>query len=203
MQRQLVIFARAPRLGRVKKRLARDLGAVAALRFHRLNTAALLRRIGDDSRWTTTLAVTPDRTRFKRRGLWREATQIAPQGGGDLGARLARAFAGKKPGPVVVVGTDIPGIRRHHVAQAFQELGRYDAVLGPASDGGYWLIGLRRHPRTLRIFEGVRWGGPQARADTLANLRRHRASVAFLEELQDVDTAADLARLREGGGAGS
>ena len=110
-----------------------------------------------------------------------------PQGRGDLGARMQRIFDVLPPGPVLIVGTDVPGIRPSHIAQAFRLLGGHDAVLGPAADGGYWLVGLRRRPRMLQIFANVRWSSPHALADTLANLEG--CSVAFAATLSDVDDA--------------
>ena len=91
---------------------------------------------------------------------------------------------------MVIVGSDIPGIEAAHVAEAFRRLGTADWVIGPASDGGYWLIGARRRPSLVLPFAGVRWGGPWSRADTLANLAGQE--VALLEELDDVDRGADL-----------
>ena len=80
-----------------------------------------------------------------------------------------------------------------HIAAAFAALGRADLVFGPATDGGYWLVGAR-NPLVLRgLFDGVRWSGPYALADTLANARSRR--VALLEPLDDVDDAEDFARL--------
>ena len=197
-QRHLVVFARAPRLGTVKRRLAREVGQVAAWRFHRLATAGVLRRLAADTRWTTWLAVTPDRWSVYPKSLWPEALQsrvrIVPQGGGDLGARMGRAFENLPPGPAVIVGTDIPDITPGHVWTAFRALGSADAVVGPADDGGYWLIGLARRRAVRPPFAGVRWGGEHALADTLANLAGRR--VARLERLADVDTADDLARRR-------
>lgn len=194
ISRHVVVFARAPRLGRVKRRLARDIGALAAWRFHKLTTASLLGRLARDSRWTCWLAVTPDGAALSGRGLWRVLCNRIAQGPGDLGARMGRVFGQLPPGPVVIVGSDIPGIGADHVAQAFRRLGDHDWVLGPAGDGGYWLIGARRRPVLRLPFQGVRWGGPHARADTLANLKGQR--VALLGELDDVDTGADLKRLR-------
>lgn len=190
--RHLVVFARAPRLGRVKRRLARDLGALAALRFHDLNTRVLLRRLAGDRRWTTWLAVTPDPDARRTAALWRHRGPLLAQGAGDLGARLGRVLRRLPPGPVVIVGSDIPGIDPPRIAAAFRALGWSDFVLGPAADGGYWLIGARRRPALRLSFVGVRWGGPQALADTRARLA---GRLVLLEELQDVDTAADLARV--------
>ncbi len=183
-------MAKAPVAGRVKTRLATEAGVGTAVRFARHSIAALLQRVGRNAPWSTTLAVTPDTAAASR--LWPPGVAAIPQGGGDLGARMQRLFDHAPPGPVVIVGTDIPDIARAHFAAAFRLLGRHDAVFGPAADGGYWLVGLRRRPHVPRPFRDVRWSTEDALADTLANLRG--LSVARLPTLADVDTAADLAR---------
>ncbi len=191
--RHLVVFARAPRLGAVKRRLARDIGALTAWQFHRQNTAALLRRLGRNRSWTCWLAVTPDRAAGRRPGRpggfcpppWRPI----PQGRGDLGARMGRVLRSLPPGPLVIVGSDIPGIGAADIAAAFAHLGDHGWVVGPAADGGYWLIGARRRPSLRLPFAEVRWGGPHALADTLAGLRGQRA--ARLRTLRDVDRGDD------------
>ncbi len=193
---------RAPRLGRVKRRLARDIGAVAAWRFHRITADRLLRRLarsencgrpGSSGGWCCWLAVTPDRdVKAARRWVGRP-WQALPQGPGDLGQRMGCIMAALPPGPVVIVGADIPDLTASHVAEAFRRLGDHDWVIGPAEDGGYWLIGARRRPHLRLPFEGVRWGGAHALADTLAGLGKAR--VAELEILRDVDRGADLAPL--------
>jgi uncharacterized protein len=96
------------------------------------------------------------------------------------------------------MGTDIPGIRADHVARAFAALGAHDAVFGPAADGGYWLVGLRRIPKTPRIFGKVRWSTPHALEDSLANL--DQASVAIIDMLEDVDDGESHRRLSNTGG---
>ncbi len=126
--------------------------------------------------------------------FWPERIALLPQGGGDLGSRMHRIFASLPPGPAVIVGSDIPAIRPAHIAEAFKLLGKADAVLGPAHDGGYWLIGLKRMPTVLRPFAGVRWSSAYALADTVANLDGER--VAFASMLSDVDSAADFRRER-------
>lgn len=190
----LVMFVRAPQLGRVKSRLARSIGRVAALRAYRDMTATVLFEVGKDSRWQTVLAVTPDRWASRGR-FWRRSIDRMPQRHGDLGARMARALAGFPGRPVVIIGSDIPGIRRDHIDQAFRALGRNDMVFGPANDGGYWLVGARPGLPIRNVFDDVRWSSPHALADTLANLASRRR-VEFLEQLEDVDEAADLERWR-------
>ena len=194
--RHLVVFAREPRLGRVKRRLAADIGAVRAWAFYRHTLAELLRRLKAPGRWQSWLAFTPDQARLPAPG-WRPL----PQGPGDLGARLARVLAQLPPGPVVVVGSDAPEVGPAQIDRAFRCLGDHDWVLGPACDGGYWLIGARRRPAFRPPFAEVRWSGPYALSDTLANLAGRR--VGLLEELIDVDSGADLARLRRGSGSES
>ena len=196
MRRHLVVFLRAPRIGRAKRRLARDIGLVAAWRFHRVTSDRLLRRLagfGPSRRWRCWLAVTPDREAAavaRRAGPpWRSIRQ----GPGDLGRRMGRVLKTLPPGPVVIVGADIPDLTAAHVALAFRRLGEHDWVFGPAADGGYWLIGARRRPALRLPFAGVRWGGPDALADTLAGIGPARA--AELEVLLDVDRGVDLAQL--------
>jgi hypothetical protein len=186
---RLVVIAKTPVAGAVKTRLAREVGVTQATRFARAAGAALLARLGADPRWQTVVAVAPDNATASR--CWRPALSRLPQGGGDLGQRMQRIFDALPPGPALIVGTDVPGIAPAHIARAFRLLGAHDAVLGPAADGGYWLVGLRRRPRRLSIFADVRWSSPHALADTLANLRGR--AVAFAATLGDVDDAEALA----------
>ena len=199
IRRHLVLFAREPRLGSGKRRLARDIGAVAALRFERLMLARLLRRLGRDNRWRVCLAVTPDQALHRKR-LWPSRIPVAGQGGGDLGKRMRRALAACPPGPAVLVGTDIPALGPEHIAEAFRLLGKHDLVFGPAADGGFWLVGARRSPRLPPLFGRVRWSSPYALEDALANLPRS-VSVDFAARLEDVDDAAAYRRLRRGAGS--
>ena len=192
---QLVIMARVPVAGAVKTRLASEIGTSAAIRFYRRSLTSLVSRVGRDGRWQSLLAVTPDKG-VDHAGMRRLGLDLVPQGSGDLGQRMQRLMDAQPAGPVVIVGTDIPGIRRRHIASAFRALGENEAVFGPADDGGYWLVGLRRRPRVPRAFGGVRWSSCHALDDTLANLDGMR--VARLETLVDVDTRADLRRWTTG-----
>lgn len=198
MQRTLVIMAKAPVLGRVKTRLAREVGAVEAARFYRVALARLLARLGPDPRWLTVVAVAPDTAHWPAPPWVRDADAVVAQGDGDLGARMQRVFDTAPPGPCVIVGSDIPAIRAAHVAQAFHALGSHDAAMGPTPDGGYWLIGQKRVPRVRRCFAGVEWSSGREGAQTRANLAGAR--LALLPTLPDVDTGADHARWRAGQG---
>lgn len=189
MKRTLIVMLKEPRAGRVKTRLGRDIGMTAAAWWFRHQVRRLLRYI-EDPRWEVVLAVAPARAGMMSR-VWPAHLRRIPQGQGDLGDRMGRALRAAPAGPVCVIGGDIPDITAPRIAEAFAALGRNDAVFGPAPDGGYWLIGLRRVravPPTL--FAGVRWSSAHALADTVASLPDHR--IARVATLRDVDTVADL-----------
>jgi rSAM/selenodomain-associated transferase 1 len=192
--KHLVVMARSPVAGRVKRRLAREIGDVATIRFYRHCLSHAVLRLARDPRWHVVLAVDSDRDAAG--SFWPPRKLIArqPQGGGDLARRMQRLFALLPPGPAIIVGSDVPAIQAAHIAEAFKLLGRADAVFGKAPDGGYWLIGLKRTPRVLYPFAGVRWSSAHALADTVANLARR--PVAYAATLSDVDTSEDLRRER-------
>jgi rSAM/selenodomain-associated transferase 1 len=196
MTRHLVVMARTPQVGRVKRRLAREIGAMAAARFYRALVCRQIRSLANDPRWTLWLFVTPDRD--TAHPAWRSTRHVVVrgQGQGDLGARMKRPFRLLPPGPLVLVGSDIPPMRPHHIWRAFHLLGRHDLVFGPASDGGFWLVGARRsRPLPAKLFEGVRWSTAQTLAESLATIPSH-VSVALADTLDDVDDAAGYRRYR-------
>jgi rSAM/selenodomain-associated transferase 1 len=186
----VIIFARAPRLGVVKRRLAAEIGARGALRFYRAILAATAWPIARDPRWQTILAITPTRARADWGRLAPRGTPRKSQVSGDLGQRMERAIA---PFPrAILIGSDVPGLGPADIAAGFRALGRADAVFGPALDGGYWLVGFSPR-RPHRPFAKVRWSSPDALTDTLAKFHRHR--VMLLSPKRDVDLAEDLAAL--------
>jgi uncharacterized protein len=189
MKRTLIIMVKEPRPGRVKTRLGRDIGMVSAVWWYRHQVQALMRRISDP-RWEIVLAVTPDIEGLRSR-VWPPKLARMAQGPGDLGDRMERMMVTVQNGPVCLIGSDIPGINRTHIARAFAELGRNDAVFGPALDGGFWLTGVKRAGRPpRRMFNEARWSTEHALADSLANITDLR--VALVDTLRDVDTIEDL-----------
>lgn len=196
MMRHLVIFARAPQAGRVKRRLAAVIGTQEATRFYRALLGRQIAKLAKDRRWIVWLFVTPDTALDHI--AWRgevPAGRRCPQRAGDLGQRMKLPFRSLPPGPVVLVGSDIPELAPRHVARAFALLGRHDLVFGPARDGGFWLVGAKRlRPLPRNLFAGVRWSTPTVLADTLAGLPRHM-TVALADTLDDVDDAAAYRRL--------
>ncbi|MCF6220190.1 MAG: TIGR04282 family arsenosugar biosynthesis glycosyltransferase [Robiginitomaculum sp.] len=188
MKPTLFIFAKAPRLGKVKTRLAADIGHVHAVRIYRAMTAKILREM-QDPRWDTVLYMTPDKyVDANFGGLWPNHIQRLEQCAGGLSERTAMLFTGK--GSVIAIGTDIPAMKRADIAQGFKALRHNAAVIGPAKDGGFYLIGLKT-PAPPGLFDKIRWSHPETRADMCAAID---GSVAFLRELEDVDDLASLIR---------
>jgi rSAM/selenodomain-associated transferase 1 len=189
-------MAKTPIAGGVKRRLGREIGATASVNFYRTCLAQTLRRLGSDRRWQSYLAISPDGD--LRASIWnrlaRPRVVRLAQGRGDLGARMQRLFCMAPLGPAIIVGSDIPAVSADEIGKAFRLLGKVDAVLGPARDGGYWLIGLRRRPRLLSPFASVRWSTDRALGDTLTTLAG--CKIAFVATLEDVDDARAHDRYR-------
>jgi rSAM/selenodomain-associated transferase 1 len=185
---RLVLMVKAPVLGAVKTRLARDIGGAQAVSAYRTMALLLVRRLARDPRWQLTLALAPDAALAA--GVFPAGPERVGQGRGDLGRRMQRAFDRfRAQGPTLIIGSDIPGISAAHIAGAFRRLRGLDAVLGPAADGGYWLIGLSHIRRRLTPFRAVRWSSAHALADTLASLKGARTGL--LGVLADADTGAE------------
>jgi hypothetical protein len=190
----LLVFLKEPRPGAVKSRLAARIGAEAA--------AAVYRAIADEGIRRTA----PRGDEYERRFLfdppdsgpciaeWLPGQIILPQGGGDLGERMARAFAdafASGSRRAAVIGTDVPAVAREDVLDAMESLDDHDVAVGPATDGGYYLLALKRpEPELLR---DVRWSTPDVLTTTLDRAARLRLSVRVLRTIGDVDTVEDLA----------
>ena len=199
----LIVFVKSPRPGHVKRRLAAGLGPVHAARVYRGLVATLLRRLAGGPAWRRFVFIAPAPGADRRLGRWHPAFRRRRQSGGDLGDRMRGAFRQMPPGPSLLIGSDIPGVERHHLAAALAKLRHADAVFGPAPDGGYWLVGFRRRPVAHGIFKNVRWSGPDALADSVRSLPppMRVAKAATLRDIYDLaDWRAWQARRRRAGG---
>lgn len=194
----LGMFVRQPVPGQVKTRLAAAFGAQRACEIYAafLTDLILRFRTGYDRRF---LCFAPDdasaRVHFQNLtganyGLW-------PQPSTDLGSRLKQFFDDHLHGPterVVVIGSDSPTLPREYVDQAFEMLKSAECVLGPAIDGGYYLIG-QRHPG-WDLFTGVEWSTNCVLDQTVAQIAKRGIRLALLPVWYDVDTADDWSFLR-------
>jgi rSAM/selenodomain-associated transferase 1 len=183
----VILFARAPRLGQVKRRLAAGIGDVGALRFYRNQLARMVRELASLRNFDITIALTPRHAKLRTPARF---TTIA-QSHGHLGTRMRAAFNQYRRRPAILIGTDIPGLKARHIRAAAQALKSRHAAFGPAADGGYYLIAMGTN-RPTNPFKNTRFSSPFALADTRANFPQYR--VATLETLHDIDTENDLKR---------
>jgi uncharacterized protein len=196
LQKHLVIFAKEPRIGRVKTRLAREMGKVAAWRFYRSMVHNVTRKLNKKGPWKTWLAVSPDASARNRRLFNNPTVRLIAQGSGDLGQRMLSPAINLPHGAFLVIGTDVAGIRPHLIRKAFKVLGHHDAVFGPATDGGFWLVGLKRHPILANPYsKAVRWSHSETLNDCLKQLKSQK--IGFVDRLSDVDTLSDLKLMKE------
>ncbi len=194
VERTLIAFAKVPRPGRVKTRLAAAVGDVEAASLYRI----MGRRVMDGVRggdYRLVACVDPANELDAARA-WLGATgvEFSPQRGGDLGERLADAFRRelRRARRVCVIGTDAPAVDRRVVERAFAALATHDVVLGPALDGGYYLIGATGY--WPQLFHAVPWSTEAVMTVTLARARALELRVATLDPLPDIDTLEDLER---------
>lgn len=194
----VIVFARAPRPGRTKTRLVPLLGAAGAARLsermiEKALATALAARVGP-----VELHCAPDARHPYFRGLRRRfGVRLRAQGRGGLGARMHRSLRGalREHPAAILVGSDCPALGvRDFWAAARALAGGADAVISPAEDGGYPLVGLRRPARA--VFDGVAWSTSRVLAQTLARMRALRWRVRLLRRVWDVDRPEDVARLR-------
>ena len=182
-------MVKEPRTGRVKTRLGKDIGMVSAVWWYRHQAKSLIKRL-EDPRWTLSLAITPDIAALNSQ-FWPAHISRLGQGRGDLGARMTNLLRHGPPGPVCIIGSDIPSISKNHINQAFKALSESEWVFGPAQDGGFWLVGAKRiSALPLALFKGARWSTQNALKDSLSSVPSRR--IAFIDWLSDVDTGADL-----------
>jgi len=192
----LALFVKEPRPGTVKSRLAAALGPEPAASVYRAMAEEVVRRTaprGDE--YGRVLAFDPP-SAGAAVGEWLgiEVGLLLPQSPGDIGVRMERAFAelfARGARRVALVGTDVPALAREDVREALESLDDHDVAIGPATDGGYYQIALKRpHPE---LFEGIGWSGPSVLVDTLDRASRRDLSVRVMRTLGDVDTVEDLA----------
>ncbi|MCX6319992.1 MAG: TIGR04282 family arsenosugar biosynthesis glycosyltransferase [Bacteroidetes bacterium] len=190
MQQAIIIFVRHPELGKVKTRLAREIGDDKALEVYK----KLLQLTHD-----TVIECRADKyvyyaDRIRLDDLWEEDYFIKrSQQGEDLGERMHHAFTdvfGKGYGKVLIIGSDCPGITPKFLENTFMHLDSYDVVIGPAADGGYYLLGLKEPD--LLYFQNKEWSSASVLDATVRDIRKSGSSYCLLPVLNDVDTLHDL-----------
>jgi len=199
------VFARLPERGRVKTRLARDIGDERALVLYEAMLRDTLRSIGTANERLEIEVLWAPSTSANGDALHRAFGDraLAMQTGDTLGDRLAMAFSERfffhRTEKIIAIGVDDPTLDRALIDHAFALLDSCEWVLGPAADGGYYLIGCRAASYNTEVFMDVAWGTDQVMSATLAKIRAWSATVAVLPERRDIDEGEDL-RAFEGGG---
>jgi rSAM/selenodomain-associated transferase 1 len=191
---RLTVLLKAPRLGTVKTRLAADLGPESALAAYRRLVEALLAKLSPLPH--VDLRFAPDDAGSEIAHWLQSGWTSSPQGAGDLGVRLEQTFTNhfsRSPERLVVIGADCPEVAPTDIQTAWSALEATDVVLGPATDGGYWLIGLKA-PRPA-LFQNMPWSTDTLLKETLGRAAGLGLTVATLRTLSDVDTLGDWLRV--------
>ena len=182
---RIALFAKYPTPGAAKTRLIPALGPEQAAQTHRLLVERTLQTVERSGLPFALLITGAEPSLF---GEWLgEDVVLVDQGEGGLGERMARV-----PAPAILLGADIPDLTPRHLHEAAEALVSHDLVLGPAKDGGYYLIGYKAPVPFL--FEDMEWGTEVVLATTLRRAKAHGMSVAMLEMLADCDHPADLSQ---------
>lgn len=197
---RLLVFARLPELGKVKTRLAADVGEERALAVYEAMLREVMRGIGTSTPDTEIEVLWPPTPGASGEALQKAFAPhaIAMQTGAGLGDRLSMALSERfffhRTEKIVTIGVDDPTLPRELIDHAFALLESCEYVLGPASDGGYYLIGCRALAFDPSVFQDIAWGTSSVLAETLRRIATLGRTVALLPERYDIDTGADLAR---------
>ncbi|MEG3436119.1 TIGR04282 family arsenosugar biosynthesis glycosyltransferase [Pannus brasiliensis CCIBt3594] len=193
VKRQLLIFTRYPEPGKTKTRMIPALGEKGAAELHRLLAEHAIRTVKDCLDFLSPVIYYRGGTEEKIRSWLGDRFSYRSQRGSDLGEIMRNAFEegfATGAGEIVAIGTDCPDLTPPLLQEAFDRLRGRDLVLGPAGDGGYYLIGLKRvYPE---LFESIDWGTATVLATTKEKATRLGLSVAYLAELNDIDRPEDL-----------
>jgi rSAM/selenodomain-associated transferase 1 len=189
----LIIFVKSPTPGTVKTRLAMSIGHAAAATAYRSLVEELLSRLAGVA--SVQLHYSPPHKQTQIVPWLRHGWDCYPQSAGDLGERLRVAFEKSHAAgfqKTIVIGSDCPYVQPADIQAAEQELDIHDLVLGPAQDGGYWLIGLRE-PQA-RLFQDIAWSTDQVRSQTLERADQIGLKWSQLRVLSDIDSLEDWER---------
>ncbi|MGD1152958.1 MAG: TIGR04282 family arsenosugar biosynthesis glycosyltransferase [Syntrophales bacterium] len=197
--RCLVMFVRFPGQGRVKSRLAKDLGEEAATNLYRCFVEDLLERFSKES-YRLRIAFYPAEKEREMKEMLGDGFSYIPQSGEDLGERMKLSFLrcfSEGARSVVLIGSDIPDLPARIVDEAFLALDRNEAVIGPSVDGGYYLLGFTKDTFNGDVFMGLPWGAGTVFQETMKILRRAGVPVHVLPVWWDIDKPEDIAALIE------
>lgn len=187
----VIVFLKYPLVGKVKTRLAEGIGASAAANLYRDWIGVVLRNIQAIRPAMRIVGYFDGAPIEQFAGWFAWVDEWLPQPQSDLGDRLSFAFewGHARGSPVLAIGTDCLELNSSHLVTAVSRLNDHDSVFGPATDGGYYLVGTSRF--IPGFFDGIRWSSPNALSDHLEKCEQHGLRVSLLDQLADIDTAED------------
>lgn len=194
----LGLAVKYPEPGRVKTRLARDIGDGPACRIYRAMAERIIADTCPDPGGYGRMIFYAPMTAERKVRDWLPGEITVPQRGADIGEIMDNAFHDmfeRGAGKAVVIGVDIPGLDKKIVNLAFRELDGADVVIGPSTDGGYYLMGLKS-PLPC-IFRDISWGTAKVFRETLRATGRLGLTVRTVTAMTDVDTLGDLMKVKE------
>ena len=195
----VLVFARAPVPGRIKTRLAPEVSGDRITDLYKCFVADILSMLLDAGHPVWICHDPPEAGPVMRAWLG-DHLAYQPQIGKDLGEKMANAFATVFAAGIkkaVLIGTDAPDLPSGYISRAFSALSEHDAVIGPAIDGGYYLIGFRADSFRTAIFENIPWSTPGVYAATIDRLSSSRSRVYLLPQWRDIDHYSDLCALAD------
>ena len=199
IQRVILVFVKYPEPGRVKTRLAAKVGDAVAVELYRAFVEDILSMCRSTAHPLMVMVSEVDDVQ-KTRSWLGDGHDYGVQEGGDLGERMVNAFRRvfeRGCRQALLIGSDIPGLPKEILQEGFEALNSGDAVIGPARDGGYYLIGFRSEGFRPGVFEGVEWSTDSVFSRTCGLFAANRLGYLVLPEWDDVDTVDDLRRLFE------
>ncbi|MFM7407343.1 MAG: TIGR04282 family arsenosugar biosynthesis glycosyltransferase [Cuspidothrix sp.] len=194
-KQHLIIFTRYPEPGKTKTRLIPAVGEIGAANLHQQmteSTISQVQKLANIIRISVEIRFTGGNLQKMQNWLGNDL-EYQTQGEGDLGIRMERSLTNafqQKAEQVIIIGTDCPSLNSQILATAFQQLKTFNLVLGPAVDGGYYLIGLQQP--IPELFTNIHWGTDQVLIQTLKIAQNHDLSIYSLPPLADIDRPDDL-----------
>lgn len=189
MKNALIIFTKNPVYGKVKTRLAATIGDVNALQIYK----QLIQRTFSITYQLTVYKIVFYSDKIEVNDIWKHGYSKLLQYGNNLGERMMNAFNymfQNKYSKAVIIGTDCAELSKEIIEEAFQKLDEYDVVIGPATDGGYYLLGLKKMHKEL--FKNIQWSTNSVLQTTIERCNTNNLSYFLLKELHDVDEEKDL-----------
>ena len=190
----LIIFLKYPEPGKVKTRLAKDVGDNVAAKIYSYMAMTIIENVVDPKSYNMIIFYDPpEKEKEIKNWIGKKEVQYSPQVGNTLGDRISNAFKevySNGTGKIVIIGTDCLDVTSENIKEAMKKLENCDVTLGPAEDGGYYLVGLNKY--TPQIFRDIDWSTDRVLEQTLERIKVKKLNYELLKTLKDIDTFDDL-----------